>query len=71
MRLTTQQGGEHHLTVPAHANLRVGTLASIISDVAMHIGKNREDLIRALFKQKFLRAMAEVPDVPPDEQDAP
>jgi predicted RNA binding protein YcfA (HicA-like mRNA interferase family) len=26
MRLTTQQGGEHHVTIPRHSPLRVGTL---------------------------------------------
>ncbi len=25
MRLTTQRGGEHHVTIPDHSNLRVGT----------------------------------------------
>jgi hypothetical protein len=34
MRLTTQQSGEHHVTIPDHANLRIGTLARIIADVA-------------------------------------
>jgi predicted RNA binding protein YcfA (HicA-like mRNA interferase family) len=28
MRLTTQQGGGHHVTIPDHASLRVGTLVS-------------------------------------------
>lgn len=26
LRLTTEQGGEHHITIPAHKELRVGTL---------------------------------------------
>lgn len=30
MRLTTQQGGEHHITVPRHNPLRIGTLNSIL-----------------------------------------
>ncbi|MBN1657436.1 MAG: type II toxin-antitoxin system HicA family toxin [Anaerolineae bacterium] len=28
MRLTTTEGGEHHITVPRHKPLRVGTLMS-------------------------------------------
>lgn len=36
IRLTTQQGGEHHVTVPAHAPLKVGTLSSILKQVAAH-----------------------------------
>jgi predicted RNA binding protein YcfA (HicA-like mRNA interferase family) len=49
MRLTTQQGGEHHVTIPNHANLRVGTLASILADVAGHLGIERSALASALF----------------------
>jgi predicted RNA binding protein YcfA (HicA-like mRNA interferase family) len=30
MRLTTMQHGEHHLTIPQHNPLRVGTLAGIL-----------------------------------------
>ena len=30
MRLTTIEGGEHHVTIPRHDPLRVGTLAAIL-----------------------------------------
>lgn len=36
IRLTTQRDGEHHLTVPAHSPLKVGTLSSILKLVAAH-----------------------------------
>ncbi|MET0396311.1 MAG: type II toxin-antitoxin system HicA family toxin [Longimicrobiaceae bacterium] len=49
MRLTTNQGGEHHVTVPAHTPLRVGTLASILADVAQHFGMERDELLEKLF----------------------
>ena len=49
MRLTTQQGGEHHVTIPDHASLRVGTLASILGDVAVHLDIDRAALAEALF----------------------
>ncbi len=49
MRLTTQQGGEHHVTIPDHASLRVGTLARILGDVAAHLGTERAALTAALF----------------------
>jgi predicted RNA binding protein YcfA (HicA-like mRNA interferase family) len=38
LRLTTRDGGEHHVTVPRHDPLRVGTLASILADGAAHFG---------------------------------
>ena len=49
MRLTTEQGGEHHVTIPDHASLRVGTLASILGDVAVHLDIDRAALAEALF----------------------
>jgi len=49
MRLTTQQRGEHHVTIPRHAALRVGTLAGILADVAAHLGLSRDELLQELF----------------------
>jgi predicted RNA binding protein YcfA (HicA-like mRNA interferase family) len=49
MRLTTTQKGEHHVTVPRHGSLRVGTLSAILSDIAEHLGMSRQALLEALF----------------------
>jgi hypothetical protein len=49
MRLTTNERGEHHVTVPAHAALRVGTLASIFSDVSAHLQMTRDEVLKMLF----------------------
>jgi hypothetical protein len=49
MRLTTQERGEHHITVPNHDPLRIGTLAGILGDVAVHFEITRDDLIVKLF----------------------
>jgi predicted RNA binding protein YcfA (HicA-like mRNA interferase family) len=49
MRLTTQQGGEHHVTIPNHSPLRIGTLAGILADVAGHFGVSRDELLDQLF----------------------
>jgi predicted RNA binding protein YcfA (HicA-like mRNA interferase family) len=37
IRLTTTMNGEHHVTIPRHKPLRVGTLHSILKDVAAHL----------------------------------
>ena len=47
-RLSTFQGGEHHLTVPMHSELRVGTLASILSDVSSHLKMTRSELLKQM-----------------------
>jgi predicted RNA binding protein YcfA (HicA-like mRNA interferase family) len=49
IRLTTQERGEHHITVPNHDPLRIGTLAGILDDVAVHFKITRDDLIMKLF----------------------
>ncbi|MGH7654695.1 MAG: type II toxin-antitoxin system HicA family toxin [Gemmatimonadaceae bacterium] len=51
MRLTTQQGGEHHVTIPDHVSLRVGTLAGILVDVAEHLQIERSALAAELFER--------------------
>lgn len=52
VRLTTNIGGEHHVTIPAHGPLRVGTLSGILNDVAGHFKISREDLLRQLFGEQ-------------------
>ena len=49
IRLTTQRNGEHHITVPAHDPIKIGTLNAILRDVADHSGLNREELLLELF----------------------
>lgn len=49
LRLTTTLGGEHHITIPLHNPLKVGTLNGILTDVANHLKISREALVRELF----------------------
>ena len=50
VRLTSlSSGSEHHVTIPAHRNLRVGTLSAILNDVAEHLGRDKEELAREMF----------------------
>jgi predicted RNA binding protein YcfA (HicA-like mRNA interferase family) len=48
VRLTTNQNGNHDLTVPLHDSLRVGTLAAILRDVAAHFEITRDELLERL-----------------------
>jgi len=48
LRLTTTMGDEHHVTIPRHSPLRIGTLASILDDVATHFGLSRDDLLEKI-----------------------
>lgn len=49
VRLTCDDPNAHHVTVPLHDPLRIGTLAAILGDVATAQGIDREDLLQKLF----------------------
>lgn len=49
VRITTQEKGVHHVTIPAHKPVKIGTLSAIIKDIANHFEITREELIEKLF----------------------
>ena len=49
MRLSRAAEVEHHITIPRHGTLKVGTLSSILKDVAEHVGLDRQELIQELW----------------------
>jgi len=50
IRLTTTVHGEHHVTIPDHSPLRIGTLAGVLADVAAHFGLSKDTLVERLFE---------------------
>ena len=55
MRLTTVSRGQHHLTIPRHSSLKLGTLNNILGDVAEHLGIAKEILVQELFSKSDLK----------------
>ncbi len=49
IRVTTQENGTHHITIPAHKPLKVGTLSAILKDTARHFEMSKEELMKKLF----------------------
>jgi predicted RNA binding protein YcfA (HicA-like mRNA interferase family) len=49
LRLTADSAPAHHVTIPAHSPVKVGTLAAILGDVAAHLKTDRDELLRRLF----------------------
>ncbi|PWT83808.1 MAG: hypothetical protein C5B58_05905 [Acidobacteria bacterium] len=50
MRLTSNiKGTEHHVTIPAHDPLRVGTFSQILGDVSSYLEMERGSLLHTLF----------------------
>jgi predicted RNA binding protein YcfA (HicA-like mRNA interferase family) len=50
MRVTSKRKGtEHSVTIPAHKELRIGTLAEILGDAARYLEMDRDELAQDLF----------------------
>jgi predicted RNA binding protein YcfA (HicA-like mRNA interferase family) len=49
IRLTTTKNGPHHVTIPNHDPIKIGTLSSILRDVAEHFQKSKEEIAKELF----------------------
>ena len=40
IRLTTSKNGEHHITIPNHSPIKIGTLNAILKDIANHFDQS-------------------------------
>ena len=49
IRLTRDGPEQHHMTIPAHDPLKVGTLAAILTEIAAHLKVDRDELLGRLF----------------------
>ena len=51
IRLTsTLRGTEHHITIPEHKPLKIGTLNAIIKDVSAYLDRDKQDIASELFE---------------------
>ena len=48
IRFTTQGNGEHHVAIPDHNPVKVGTLSEILKDVATHLQLTVDELLEQL-----------------------
>jgi predicted RNA binding protein YcfA (HicA-like mRNA interferase family) len=48
IRLTTHLKGEHHITVPRHNPIKIGTLSAILNDIAAHFNISKDEVIKTL-----------------------
>ena len=49
IRLTTTSSGQHHVTIPNHNPVKLGTLSSVIGDIAAHFKQTKEEVAEKLF----------------------
>ena len=51
LRLTSSlKGAQHHVTIPRHKPLKVGTLNIILKEVAAYLEMDKQELLEDLFK---------------------
>ena len=48
IRITTTQQGEHHITIPNHDPIKIGTLSSILTDIAQHFNISKEEFLKLI-----------------------
>ena len=48
IRLTSNLNGEHHITIPNHSPIKVGTLSAILTEVAFYLGKTKDEVMKEL-----------------------
>jgi predicted RNA binding protein YcfA (HicA-like mRNA interferase family) len=52
IRLTTQENGQHHITIPAHDPLKLGTLNAILRSIADHFTLTKDELLEKMFDEQ-------------------
>ena len=49
IKITTHKNGEHHLAISNHDPIKIGTLNAILRQVAEHLGKDKDEVVKDLF----------------------
>jgi predicted RNA binding protein YcfA (HicA-like mRNA interferase family) len=49
IRLTTHFPKEHHITIPQHDPLKIGTLNAILNSIAGHLQKTKDQIVQEIF----------------------
>jgi predicted RNA binding protein YcfA (HicA-like mRNA interferase family) len=49
IKVTTERNGQHHVAIPNHNPIKIGTLNGILQEVAKHFGLTKEEVARELF----------------------
>lgn len=47
--LATIKQGQHHITIPNHNPIKVGTLSTILRKIAIHFNTTKDEIAKELF----------------------
>lgn len=48
IRLTTERGGQHHITIPAKKHLTIGKVNAVIWELVRHFGMARAEILETI-----------------------
>jgi predicted RNA binding protein YcfA (HicA-like mRNA interferase family) len=51
IRITTEKNGLHHTTIPNHNPIRIGTISSVLLEIARHFNISKDELLKELFEK--------------------
>lgn len=43
-------GAEHHITIPAHTPLKIGTLSGIVREIADYMGMDKREIMSRIME---------------------
>jgi predicted RNA binding protein YcfA (HicA-like mRNA interferase family) len=46
---SSQKSNDHHITIPLHSPIKIGTLNQILSDISVYLEMDKNELIKKLF----------------------
>ena len=49
IRIYTPLNGGHKITIPNHDPIRIGTFSNILLEIASHLEKDKQEVVRELF----------------------
>lgn len=49
IRLTTERGGQHHITIPAKKRLTIGKINAVLWELVRHFGMDRKEILERVF----------------------
>ena len=49
IKVTTEQNGQHHIAIPNHDPIKIGTLNGILFEVTRHFAIPKDEVVQALF----------------------
>lgn len=47
---STFMGAEHHITIPAHTPLKIGTLSGIVREIADYMGMDKREIMSRIME---------------------